>query len=116
MKAIEEDQMSITVERNQSRKVESRLSVFVRTHPAQSFVVLAMILAMVPLGAIAAGLLPSGASQLVAFSASGAAVILAAVEGRKGGVRELLGRLLIWRVGIGWWIFALFFPVLPAVA
>jgi len=38
------------------------------------------------------------------------------VDGRKGGVRELLGRFLIWRVGLWWWAFVLLFPVIPAVA
>ena len=37
-----------------------------------------------------------------------AGIILAAIEGRKGGVRELLRRALIWRVNIGWGIFAVF--------
>lgn len=38
------------------------------------------------------------------------------VEGRKGGFRELLGRFLIWRVGLQWWAIALFFAVIPSVA
>jgi len=66
--------------------------------------------------AIRTGLLPEGASQLGAFSSSLAAIVLAALEGRKGGVRELLGRLLIWRAGIRWWAFVLLFEVLPSVA
>lgn len=31
-------------------------------------------------------------------------------------MRELLGRFLSWRVGLWWWAFVLFFPVIPAVA
>jgi membrane protease YdiL (CAAX protease family) len=42
--------------------------------------------------------------------------VLVLIEGRKSGLREFLGRALIWRVGIQWWIFALFFMVVPAVA
>jgi membrane protease YdiL (CAAX protease family) len=38
------------------------------------------------------------------------------VEGRKGGLRELLNRIFIWRVGIQWWGFALLFTVIPSVA
>ena len=56
---------------------------------------------------VAAGILPSGFAQLGALSASASGIILAAVERRKGGVRELLRRVLIWKVGIGWWAFAL---------
>jgi hypothetical protein len=92
------------------------MSTIVRRYPALSLLVLAMILGAVPTLAVAAGLLPPGASQLGALSASLAGIILAAVEGRKGGVRELLGRFLIWRVGIQWWAFALLFGVIPAVA
>lgn len=54
--------------------------------------------------------------QLGALSASLAAIVIAAVEGRKGGVRELLKRGLIWRVGIQWWAIALLFTVIPSVA
>jgi membrane protease YdiL (CAAX protease family) len=75
-----------------------------------------MILGVAPVVAVAAGLLPEGAKQLVAFSASLAGIILAAVEGRKGGVRELLGRFLIWRVGIQWWAYVLLFGPIAAVA
>jgi membrane protease YdiL (CAAX protease family) len=92
------------------------MSAIVRKYPALSLVVLAMIFGVAPLVAINAGLLPEEAGQLVAFSSSLAAIVLAAVEGRKGGVRELLGRFLIWRVGIQWWAFALLFGVIPAVA
>jgi membrane protease YdiL (CAAX protease family) len=75
-----------------------------------------MIFGVAPLAAVAAGLLPEGASQLGALSASLAGIVLAAIEGRKGGVRELLGRVLIWRVGIQWWAFALLFTIIPSVA
>lgn len=92
------------------------MSTIVRRHPALSLLVLAMIFGVAPLAAVAAGLLPSGADQLGALSASLAGIVLAAVEGRKGGVRELLGRFLIWRVGIQWWAFVLLFPIIPAVA
>jgi membrane protease YdiL (CAAX protease family) len=74
-----------------------------------------MILGVTPLVAVQAGLLPQGATQLGALSASLAGIVLAAVEGRKGGVRELLGRILIWRVGIQWWAFALLFAIIPSV-
>jgi uncharacterized protein len=92
------------------------MSAIIRKYPALSLLVLAMILGAGLLGAVNAGLLPKGARQLAAMSASLAGIILAAVEGRKGGVRELLGRFLIWRVGIQWWAFALLFGVIPAVA
>jgi hypothetical protein len=92
------------------------MSAIVRKYPALSLVVLAMILGVAPVVAVSAGLLPQGASQLAALSAGLAGIILAAVEGRKGGVRELLGRFLIWRVGVQWWAFALLGTIIPAVA
>jgi uncharacterized protein len=89
---------------------------FIRRHPALSLLFVAMILGAAPLLAIRAGLLPVEARQLGAFGSSLAAIILAAVEGRKRGVRELLARFLIWRVGLRWWAFALFSTVIPSVA
>ena len=91
------------------------MSAFVRKYPALSLLVLAMIFGVAPLAAIATGLLPPAASQLGALSAGLAGIVLAAVEGRKGGVRELLGRFLIWRVGLPWWAFVLLFPIIPSV-
>jgi len=75
-----------------------------------------MIFGVAPLLAVATGLLPPGASQLGALSAGLAGIALAAVDGRKGGVRELLGRFLVWRVGVQWWAFALLGTIIPSVA
>jgi len=92
------------------------MSTFVKKYPAISLLLLAMIFGFAPALAVAAGLLPSGWIQLGALSSSLAAVVLVLIEGRKGGLRELLGRALIWRVGIRWWIVALFFMIVPSVA
>jgi hypothetical protein len=90
------------------------MSNLVKKYPALSLFILALIFGVAPMAPVVAGLLPPAFYQLGALSASAAGIILAAVEGRKGGVRELLGRVLIWRVGIGWWLFALLFPAIPA--
>ena len=92
------------------------MSTFVKKYPALSMFVLAMIFGAVVSLAIATNLLPPEASQLGALSSSLAAIVLVVVEGRKGGLRELLGRFLIWRVGLRWWAIALFFAVIPSVA
>jgi membrane protease YdiL (CAAX protease family) len=92
------------------------MSAVVKKYPVLSMFVLALIFGAAPLAAVATGLLPQGFDQLGALSASLAGIVVAAVEGRKGGVRELLGRFLIWRVGIQWWAFALLFTVIPSVA
>jgi hypothetical protein len=78
------------------------MSGFVRKYPAVSLLVLAGALGVTPLLLVNAHLLPPGASQLGALSASLAGILLAAIEGRTGGVRDLLGRFLIWRVGWQW--------------
>jgi membrane protease YdiL (CAAX protease family) len=80
---------------------------FVEVHPAVSLTLLAMALGAIPVALVGAGLLSSGFSQLGALSASAAGVILAAIEGGRGRVRELLRRALVWRVGVTWWCVAL---------
>jgi len=92
------------------------MSTFVKNHPAISLLILAMIFGFAPALAVATGLLPSAWIQLGALSSSLAAVVLVVIEGRKGGLRELLSRALIWRVGIQWWAIALFFIIVPSVA
>jgi membrane protease YdiL (CAAX protease family) len=92
------------------------MSAFVKKYPAISMFVLASIFGAVVSLAIATDLLPPEAAQLGALSSSLAAIVLVVVEGRKGGLRELLSRFLIWRVGLQWWAVALFFTVIPSVA
>jgi hypothetical protein len=98
------------------RKGEKKMSAIVKKYPVLSMLLLAMIIGFVPALAVAAGLLPPSWIQLGALSSSLAAVVLVVIEGRKGGLRELLGRVLIWRVGIQWWTLALFFMIVPTVA
>jgi hypothetical protein len=91
------------------------MSTLVKKYPAISLFVLALAISGVFFAPVVAGILPGGFAQLGALGPSLAGIILAAIEGRKGGVRELLGRFLIWRVGIQWWAFALLFTVIPSV-
>jgi hypothetical protein len=88
------------------------MSNLVKKWPALCLFALALILGLAPTLPAVAGLIPPAFMQLGALSASLAGIILAAVEGRTGGVKELLRRVLIWRVGLGWWLFVLFFPAL----
>jgi membrane protease YdiL (CAAX protease family) len=92
------------------------MSTFVKKYPAISLLVLAMAFGFAPALAVGKGLLSPAWAQLGALSASLAAIVLVLVEGRKGGLRELLSRALIWRVGIRWWIFAMFYVIVPSVA
>lgn len=92
------------------------MSALVKRYPAISLLVLAMAFGFAPALAVGMRLLSPAWTQLGALSASLAAIVLVLVEGRKGGLRELLSRALIWRVGIQWWIFALFYVIVPSVA
>ena len=92
------------------------MSGFVKRHPALSLGTLAMALGAVFSAPVVIGVAPPTFAQLAALSASTAGFILAAVEGGRSAVRELLRRVLIWRVGLGWWCFALLFPIIPAIA
>ena len=92
------------------------MSTFVKKHPALSLLVLAMIFGTAPALIVATGLLSPAWTQLGALSSSLAAIVLVMIEGRNGGLRELLSRALIWRVGIQWWLVALFYMIVPSVA
>ncbi|MGE0439067.1 MAG: CPBP family intramembrane glutamic endopeptidase [Gemmatimonadales bacterium] len=88
----------------------------VERHPALAHFGLAMLLGLAPIGLVASGALPPSFDQLGALSGSAAGLILAGVLGGAAGVRALLRRGTIWRVGAGWWLFVLLFPALPTVA
>jgi len=92
------------------------MSAIVKKYPVLSMLLLAMTFAFAPALIVAAGLLSPDWMQLGALSSSLAAIVLVLIEGRKGGLRELLSRALIWRVGIQWWAIALFFIIVPSVA
>jgi membrane protease YdiL (CAAX protease family) len=53
--------------------------------------------------------LPAGAALGSAVSASAAGVIVIALDEGREGLRRLFRRLTIWRVGVGYWLFSLFF-------
>jgi membrane protease YdiL (CAAX protease family) len=86
-----------------------KLSNFVKNHPAISMYVMASILGVGMLSPIIAGVVPTDSIVLLiaAYSASLTGVILTIMVSGKAGLREMFGRLRIWRVGIGWWAFAL---------
>ena len=90
------------------------MSTLIKKYPAISMFVLAMAIGGGMIAPMVAGVVPSDSMFLLiaAYSASLAGVILTAIVSGKGGLREMFGRLLIWRVGIGWWAFALFAVVL----
>jgi membrane protease YdiL (CAAX protease family) len=86
------------------------MSTFVKKYPAISQFILAMLIGGGMTAPMVAGLIPSdsGAILVAAYSASLAGVILTAIASGKAGLREMFRKLLIWQVGIGWWVFGLF--------
>jgi membrane protease YdiL (CAAX protease family) len=92
-----------------SVEAKPRLSRLLRRHPLASFFVLAYLISWalwLPLVAAGAGS-PTGLAfaplLLGSLVPSTVAILLVAVLHGKAGVRTLLRRLLIWRVGLGWW-------------
>ena len=79
-----------------------------------AFFILAMVLGGGTVYLVVQGVLPTGAALASALSASVAGIIMTAVENGRAGLKLMLSRLLIWRVGIGYWLFAFLF-LIPAV-
>jgi hypothetical protein len=84
------------------------MSNFVKKYPAISMYIVASIIGGGMLAGIIAGVLPEIFFLIAAFSASLAGIILTAIVSGKAGLKEMFRRLLIWRVGVGWWAFAMF--------
>jgi uncharacterized protein len=59
---------------------------------------------------------PELSRPLGAFGPTLAALLVTAVHGGPRGVRALLARLAIWRVGLGWYAFALVWPAAHSLA
>jgi membrane protease YdiL (CAAX protease family) len=87
---------------------------FARRYPIVSFYILALALGAGTVYLVVRGVLPAGLALASALSASIAGIIMTAVENGITGLKLMLSRLLIWRVGIGYWLFAILFPI-PAI-
>jgi membrane protease YdiL (CAAX protease family) len=83
-------------------------------YPLAWFYILAWLLGAGTVVLVVQEVLPSGLALASALSASIAGIIMTAVEDGRAGLKQMLSRLLIWRVGIGYWIFAILFLV-PAI-
>ena len=87
---------------------------FTRRYPLVSFSILALALGAGFVSLVVQGILPAGLALASALSASIAGIIMTALVEGRAGLKLLLKRLLIWRVGIGYWLFACLFLV-PAI-
>jgi hypothetical protein len=80
---------------------------FVKKYPAISMFIVAEIIGGGMVAGIVAGVLPEIFFLLAAFGASLAGIILTAIVSGKEGLKKMFRRLFIWRVGVGWWAFAI---------
>lgn len=76
-----------------------------------AFTILAFALGGATIGLVVQGGLPSQLVLASALSASVTGIIMTVVVDGKAGLKLMLSRLLIWRVGIRYWLFALLFLV-----
>ena len=95
---------------NEAASTKSRLSSLIERHPLASFFVLAYAISWLlwaPL-VVSGDSSPSGPGFILlllgSLVPSSVAILLVAVLHGRAGVRRLLHRLLIWRVGVGWWV------------
>jgi membrane protease YdiL (CAAX protease family) len=84
-------------------------------YPIISFFTLAFALGAGTVYLVVQGVLPAGLALASVLSASIAGIVMTAIEDGRTGLKLMLSRLLIWRVGIGYWLFAILFivPVIP---
>jgi membrane protease YdiL (CAAX protease family) len=78
------------------------------------FYILAWVLGAGTVYLVVQGILPASLALASVLSASIAGIIMTAVEDGKAGLKLMLSRLMIWRAGIGYWLFAFLFLV-PAI-
>jgi membrane protease YdiL (CAAX protease family) len=84
---------------------------FIHRYPIVTFYILAFVLGAGTIYFVVQGVIPAGLALSSALSASIAGIIMTAILDGKAGLKLMVSRLLIWRVGIGYWLFALLFLV-----
>ncbi len=89
----------------------SRSPSFVQRYSIVLFSILAFVLGAGTITFIVLNELPPPLALTSVLSASIAGLIMTAVEDGRDGLKLMLSRLLIWRVGIGYWLFAILFLV-----
>lgn len=84
--------------------------------PVASYFILAFILGAGMIFLVVQGLIPPEMALASALSASIAGIVITAVVDGRAGLALMFRRMLVWRVGIGYWLFALLFLVIPILA
>jgi hypothetical protein len=83
----------------------------IKRYSVAAFYILALLLGAVCTYLVVLRVVPSGFIFIAASSASLSGIIITAIADGKTGLKKLLGRLLIWRARIGYWVFAVLFLV-----
>ena len=83
-----------------------------KKYPLASFFILAVLLGSSVIFLIYTGVLPDQLAMTSVLSASISGLLMTAVLEGKDGLRDLCKRVMIWRVGIEYWLMAVFFLVL----
>jgi membrane protease YdiL (CAAX protease family) len=96
-----------------TKEKTARLS-FMYRYPIVTFYVLALVPGAGTIYLVMQGILPTNLALSSALSASIAGVAMTAILDGKTGLKLMLSRLLIWRVGIRYWLFAVLF-IVPAI-
>jgi uncharacterized protein len=94
---------------------EKGISAFIKRNPLISMYVIMFSLAwsvMIPQSLYSQGILatriPEFLEILIGWSPAIASILVTAVIAGRAGVRELLGRFLVWRVGLRWYLVGVF--------
>lgn len=87
----------------------------VKKFPAISQFIFALTLGTCVVILVNEELIPKSLMILGALSASIAGVVLTAIVTGKSGLRQLFDRIIIWRINIGWWAFAVFAVLIVVV-
>ncbi|MBN1538429.1 MAG: hypothetical protein JW908_16965 [Anaerolineales bacterium] len=82
---------------------------FVDKYPILYFIVLAWVFSAGTILLVIQGVIPVNMALSSAFSASVVGIIMTALLDGKAGLKWMFSRLLIWQVGIGYWLFAFLF-------
>jgi membrane protease YdiL (CAAX protease family) len=82
-----------------------------KRYPIASFFILATLLGAGIITLVFLGKIPSQLALSSTLSASIAGLLMTAILDGKEGIKLLFQRVLIWKVGLGYWLFALFFLV-----
>jgi uncharacterized protein len=96
-----------------TKEKPERLSL-IGKYPIVWFFILALLLGAGTLYLVIQGVIPTDLALSSVLSASIAGIIMTAILDGRAGLKLMLRRVLIWRVGIGYWLFSMLFLV-PAI-